>query len=197
MQLLHHKNFTRAAYLPADNIELFGQGVCGVWGSALQSAACWPTGKITSDPHVAQGSVLVAGFRRARRLGHHGPYLPTALEDLLLDLNAFGAFGLRDLNQILHVLIGAVAKAERPCVAWRKKLNFQLPSVPARLRLIVVRVNHRCSLEQEVSWRSSLLLCRRYLSASGFACFVCEVLVVVHVEVKELRTANFDDAICQ
>ena len=57
------------------------------------------------------------------------------------------AFGFGDGAQLVDVLIGAIAVAQWPGVVALDELHLELAFVPAGLRLVAVRVNHRCSLD--------------------------------------------------
>ncbi len=92
-----------------------------------------------------------------------GPDFPTCLQDLPFDAHFVGAFSFGDRLQLGHVGIRTVTKPHGTGIVGKHDLDLVIPVVPARLRLVAVRIEHG---GVNSTPDSTELVCRRQLGRS-------------------------------
>ncbi|MBT8495504.1 MAG: SDR family oxidoreductase, partial [Deltaproteobacteria bacterium] len=103
-----------------------------------------PGGSFLALSYMASERVVPAS--PSRLLAAESPELAAGLEDLLVHDELVGAFGLGDRLKLCRVRRRSIAKTDGARVVWLQQLNLKLTTIPARLRLVVVRVNHRATI---------------------------------------------------
>lgn len=74
-----------------------------------------------------------------------------------MDVKLFGAFGFGKFPQFRHIGVRAVTKSDGARVVGLDELNLKLPSIPSRLALVSVGVNHSEECSGSTQQRSRTL----------------------------------------